>query len=152
VEPTKVLFVPRKELAREMQGDATVARQAAELVSEACYFVLIKMRAVELQSAEQKLASCLLGLLAHKAEYRGEKVPRIDLNQETIAQLIGLSRETVSRLLSRFRRQQILVRDRSDVVIRDTKALEKIAGYPETAANLAGGTAGGKLGSTRDLT
>ena len=42
MKPTKVLFVPRKELVGEIKNDATAARQAAELVSEICYFILGK--------------------------------------------------------------------------------------------------------------
>ena len=139
VKQTEVVFVSRKELVREMQGDATVARQVAELVSEVCYFFLGKMRVVDLsQSAGQKLARCLLGLLAHNTSSSGETPSKLDLSQETIAQMVGLSRETVTRLLSRFRKRRILDWKRSGLVIRDTRALEKLADFSETAASLAG--------------
>ena len=151
LKPTKVLFVSRKELVREMQADATAARLAAELVSEACYFILGKMKAVDLsQSAGQKLARCLLGLLAHNTSSSGETPPRLDLSQETIAQMVGLSRETVSRLLSRFRRRRILDWRRSGLVIRDRSALEKLADFSETAAGLAGSAVGDRVASIRD--
>jgi CRP/FNR family transcriptional regulator, cyclic AMP receptor protein len=136
MRPTKILFVSRKELAKEMQGNATAARQAAELVSEACYFILGKIRAVDLsQSAGQKLARCLLGLLARNASY-GEEAPyKLDLSQEAIAQMVGLSRETVTRLLARLHKRGILNWKRSGLVIRDRGALEKLADLSGTFAN-----------------
>lgn len=125
LKPTKVLFVPRKDLVREIRGDATAARQTAELVSEACYFTLDKVRTVGLsQSADQKLARCLLGLLAHN---QSGETP-LELGEETIAQMLGLSRETVSRRVSRFRRDGILDWERSRLVIQDKGALERLAG------------------------
>lgn len=139
MKPTNVLFVARKELAREMQEDATAARQAAELVSEACYFILSKMRVVDLsQSAGQKLARCLLGLLAHNTDSGRETTAELHLSQEAIAQMVGLSRETVTRLLSQFRRKHILDWKRSGLVIRDRRILEKIADFSDTAAGLSG--------------
>ncbi len=150
LKPTKVLFVSRQELAREMQADVRAARQAAMLVSEACYFILAKMSDVDLsQSAEQKLARCLLGLLAPNTESGGEAPPRLGLSQETIAQMVGLSRETVTRLLARFRRGRILDWKRSGLVIRDRSALEKLADFSDKAVGI-GGTAAGDSGvSTR---
>ena len=105
MKPTKVLFVSRKELAREMQGHVTAARQAAELVSEACYFILGKMSESTCPSPPGKSlhaasSDCSLTIRAPAMKH----LPRLDLSQETIAQMVGLSRETVTRLLARFRR------------------------------------------------
>lgn len=135
LQPTRVLFVPREELLREIESDASAARQTAELVSEACFFMLSKLKTVDLsESARQKLARCLLGLLAHSSDPNNEIALHLDLNQETIAQMVGLSRETVSRLLSRFRRRRILDWKRSGLIIRDRKALEELADFPEEPA------------------
>jgi len=148
--PTKVVFVSRKEVMSEMQGDAMAARQAAELVSEACYFILTKMRAVELsESTGQKLARCLLGLLAHNTGSGGEAALQLDLSQEIIAQMVGLSRETVTRLLSRFRRKHIVDWKRSGLIIQDRKALERLADFSETDTSFAENVAAQRAASTR---
>ena len=132
MKPTRVLFVSRKELVREIESDAAVARQAAKLVSEACYFILGKMSAVDLsQSAAQRLARCLVGMLAHNTGQGGEAPSKLDLSQETLAQMVGLSRETVTRLLSRLRRSRILEWKRSGLVIRNRNALEKLADFSQ---------------------
>jgi len=141
LRPTKAAFVPRKELAREIQGDTGAARKAAELVSEDYYFILSKMRAVDLsQSARQKLARCLLGLIAHHTSTSGDEVLKLDMSQETIAQMVGLSRETVTRMLSHLRKRGILDWNHSSLLIRNRRALANIADLPEVPTNLAGGT------------
>lgn len=128
LKQAKVLFVPRTELVKEMRADSGAACRAAELVSQACYFLLGKMAAIELsQSSEQKLARCLLGLVSSNSGCMEGVTVKLDLNQEAIAQLIGTSRETVSRLLSRFRHMRILDWKYSGLVIRDRRALERIA-------------------------
>ncbi|MFZ0908294.1 MAG: Crp/Fnr family transcriptional regulator [Candidatus Acidiferrales bacterium] len=139
LKPTKVIFVPRKELIRDIGFDAMAALQVAELVSEEWYFIMGKIRAVDLsQSAAQKLARCLLGLLADDASSGDEAPAKLDLSQEAIAQMVGLSRETVTRLLSRFHTRNILNWKRTGIVIRDRDALEKLADFSEAVANLAG--------------
>lgn len=132
LKPTTVLFVPREKLLLEMRTDAAAARQTAELVSESYYFILSKLKAVDLsESARQRLARCLLGLLAHNSDASAEAALQLGLNQETLAQMVGLSRETVSRLLSGFRDEHILDWRRSELVIRDRRALERLADFPE---------------------
>jgi CRP/FNR family cyclic AMP-dependent transcriptional regulator len=131
IQATSAVFVPRSELLEELRTLPLAAWQAAQLVSENCYFLLTKMATVELsESAQQKMARCLLGLLNQNSAHDGAHV-ELNLSQETIAQMVGLSRETVSRLLSRLRRKGVLDWTRSDFIIRNRLALEKLADLPE---------------------
>jgi len=136
LKQTKVFFVPRSEVVREMRADPAAAYRAAELVSQACYFLLGKVMAIELShSSEQKLARCLLGLLSSNTGCTdGDPVP-LDLSQEAIAQLIGTSRETVTRLLSRLRRRRILDWKHTGLVIRDRRSLERIANLKDDSGD-----------------
>jgi CRP/FNR family cyclic AMP-dependent transcriptional regulator len=132
IQPTRAVFVPRNELLAEIRSHPIAAWQVAQLVSEHCYFLLTKMATVELsESAQQKMARCLLGLIHQKSAHEGAHV-ELNLSQETIAQMVGLSRETVSRLLSRLRRKGVLDWTRSDFIIRNRQALEKLADLPES--------------------
>jgi len=53
---------------------------------------------------------------------------KIALTHEEIAQLVGTSRETVTRVLSDFRKQQIAQLRGSTLLIRNKPALEKLVG------------------------
>jgi CRP/FNR family cyclic AMP-dependent transcriptional regulator len=51
---------------------------------------------------------------------------RLTLTHEEIAEMIGTSRETVSRLFSDFKKRQLVQLKGSVLVIRDKPALEKM--------------------------
>lgn len=129
VEPAKAAFMARRDLLRHLGRSEKATLEAAELVSETCYFLLSRIKANELsESAEEKLVRFLLEVHAGDSGADGESRLKLDLSQEAIAQMIGTSRETVARLLSRLRKRGILDWGRSKIVIRDRGALEKLAG------------------------
>ena len=54
---------------------------------------------------------------------------KLPLTHQEIAQMIGASRETVSRLLGELRRQRIISLNGSGLLIRDRDALSSKAGH-----------------------
>jgi CRP/FNR family transcriptional regulator len=80
-------------------------------------------------TASEKLSRLLLDW----AEERGESTDRgiklkAALTQEEIAQFIGTSRETVTRLLGDLKRKEVIDKKGSNMVIRNRSALEERAG------------------------
>jgi len=137
VEATTAVFVPRRKLLEELRTQPLAAWHAAQLVSEHNYFLMAKTANVDLsESAEQKIARCLLGLLSHDSQ-NGQALLKQNFSQETIAQMVGVSRETVSRLLSHLRREGVLDWKRSDFTIFNRGALEELADSPDSPRNLA---------------
>lgn len=133
-QTAEIIQIPRKELRRVIQGNPTAARQAAELVSEACFFLMSKLAAIELsKSASQRLARCLIGLFAYNASHHEDAPRTLRVSQETISQMVGLSRETVARILSRFRQRGIVNWKRSGFAVQNRIALEKIADFPDSS-------------------
>jgi CRP-like cAMP-binding protein len=131
---TEALIVPRLELLAEIQNNATAGWQVAQLLSESCYFFRSKLGSIELsESASQKVARCLLQLAADSADVDGEHI-YLRLSQETISQMVGIARETVSRQLSRLRKNGVLRWSRSGMVIQNRRALEDLANFPQAAA------------------
>ena len=59
-------------------------------------------------------------------EEKGQVRIRLTLTHEEIAQMIGSSRETVTRLLADFRKKQLLQVMGSTLVIKNKSALESI--------------------------
>ena len=53
---------------------------------------------------------------------------KVALTHEEIAQIIGTSRETVTRTLAEFRKKQIAVLKGSTLMIRNKMALERLVG------------------------
>jgi CRP-like cAMP-binding protein len=128
VEPTKATFMSRDDLLRYLRDNEKAGLEAAEMASETCYFLSSRIKAIELsQSAKEKLARFILGLCSNGAGPKGETRLKLDLSQEAIAQMIGVSRETVTRLFSHLKKRNILDWRRSVLVIRDRAALQKLA-------------------------
>jgi CRP/FNR family cyclic AMP-dependent transcriptional regulator len=51
---------------------------------------------------------------------------KVALTHEEIAQIIGTSRETVTRLFAEFKRKKLIQRNGSALVVRNRRALESL--------------------------
>ena len=91
-------------------------------------------------SAAEKLARLLLRLEDQFGEQTatGTRLETL-LTQEELAQMIGTSRETVTRLLSGFRRKQILSFVDNAIFVRNRKSLEAIAALRTERSQLSVG-------------
>jgi CRP/FNR family cyclic AMP-dependent transcriptional regulator len=79
------------------------------------------------RSASQKLATFLLNWCESKRLLHDEANAGLTLTHEEIAQVIGTSRETVTRLLSEFKKKGLIqCRDRN-LVLTNRAALESSA-------------------------
>ena len=102
-----------------------VAVQLADTYNAACR----EIRALGLShSAVEKLAKLLVDWSARNGE--GAKAePRVTLTvtHEEMAQMIGTSRETVTRLLAELKKRQIVQSKGSTLLIRNKAALKSLA-------------------------
>lgn len=136
VASAKLSFLSRDDLLRRLRASDVAAYAAAEAVSAICYSGLTEIRRICLsRSAEQKMACFLLELCpeaspANGQNSNGHTKVTLEVSQEEIGQMIGTSRETVARIISRFKKRQILWLKNSTLVIHDKAALAKLAAFP----------------------
>ena len=78
-------------------------------------------------SAAEKLARFLVEWAGDGRPSDGVVRVKLALTHEEMAQLIGCSRETVSRTLSEFKRQRLVEVNGATLVVRDLEALEDLA-------------------------
>jgi CRP/FNR family transcriptional regulator, cyclic AMP receptor protein len=129
VETAKASFLCRDHLLRRLRDTETAAYTAAENLGAICYSLTAELKAIHLtQSAEQKMARFFLGLPPTCKNSNGQMEVALTANQEEIGQMIGVCRETVARIISRFKRKRILELGASTLVIYDRPALEELAG------------------------
>jgi CRP/FNR family transcriptional regulator len=99
----------------------------AQQLGETYHAAVAEMRTIGLShSAGEKLARFLLEWAANYPEEKGQVRIKLTLTHEEIAQMIGSSRETVTRLLADFRRKQLVLVMGSTLVIKNKSALESI--------------------------
>jgi CRP/FNR family transcriptional regulator len=129
IEPCQISFVKREELLRFLKENTDACFKVAEQLSvkynDACH----DLRSLGLShSAGQKLAKLLLEWSSRYGEStNGEPDLRLVLTHDQIGQMIGTSRETVTRILADLKKRQIVQSNGSKLLIRNKYALESLA-------------------------
>lgn len=135
MEPGQANFIPRDSLLQFLKENGEVALRVAEQLSRNYYTAYEEIRTLGLSSSpSEKFAKLLLSWTSSSTSDLTSKPPQKDasaqvkltLTHEEIAEIIGTTRETVSRLFSEFKRKQLLQLKGSTLVIRSRSALEKI--------------------------
>jgi len=77
-----------------------------------------KIRDLGLKNAREKMATFLLSQVS-PSEKSGDKEKKLTLglSRQEISDMVGLSQETVSRILSEFKKDKIIKTDRKEIVI-----------------------------------
>ena len=73
-----------------------------------------------------KLARLLVGFLDQNSEARDPSQMKLGLTHEEIGQMIGTSRETVSRLFAGFKKQHLIQQNGCTLIIPSRMALESL--------------------------
>lgn len=129
LQASQLNFVKRDDFLRflEQHGDACL--RAAQHLSQNCQSAYEMIRSLGLShSVTEKMARLLLEWSEQGENTKDGVRIKIALTHEEIAQLVGTSRETVTRVLSDFRKQQIAQLRGSTLLIRNKPALEKLVG------------------------
>src|ERR1700726_4991392 len=123
-EPGQANFITRDALLHFMREYGDVAVRIAEQLSRNYYSAYEEIRTLGLTSSpSEKLARLLLGW--SKAAGNGDSVQvKLTLTHEEIGEMIGTTRETVSRLFSDFKRRQLVQLKGATLVIRNKTALK----------------------------
>ncbi|HLM54564.1 MAG TPA: Crp/Fnr family transcriptional regulator [Pyrinomonadaceae bacterium] len=129
IEPSRVGFIGRESFLRFVAGDAGAALRAARHLGRNYRTAFEQVRLLGLSnSAAAKFARFLLEACERDgaAEGPGDQV-KLSLTHEEIGQLIGASRETVTRLFSEFKTEALIHVSGATLRVRDRTALEALA-------------------------
>ena len=127
LQPCQLDFIRREDFLRFLQHHSDACLNAAQHLSQNCQSAYEMIRSLGLShSVSEKLARLLLEW-AHDGEATKEGIRiKVSLTHEEIAQLIGTSRETVTRVLSEFREKKLAQLRGSTLTILNQPALEKL--------------------------
>jgi len=127
IEPGQANFITRNDFLSFLKDNGEAALRVAQQLGETYHSAISEMRTIGLShSAGEKLARFLLEWASNYPEEKGQVRIKLTLTHEEIAQMIGSSRETVTRLLADFRKKQLLQVMGSTLVIKNKSALESI--------------------------
>jgi CRP/FNR family transcriptional regulator, cyclic AMP receptor protein len=127
LEPLQANFVPRGAFLQFLRENGEVAVRVAELLCQIYLTTLSEVRYLGLSaSTAEKLARFLLDLPAAKTQKDGQMRAALTLTHKEIAEVIGASRETVTRLFASFKREQLVEVRGSTLIITNKTGLQKL--------------------------
>jgi CRP/FNR family transcriptional regulator len=126
-EPCEVSFLRQSDLLRLMRLHGEIALWVTQHISADYASTCREIRDLILSdSASEKLARLLVGWLDQNTKSKFPSQVKMALTHEEIGQMIGSSRETVSRLLAGFKKQHLIQQSGSTLVIPNRVALESL--------------------------
>jgi CRP/FNR family cyclic AMP-dependent transcriptional regulator len=132
LSPCQVNFIRMDDFLRLIHEDSEACLRAASQISRQYNNACRELRWVGLsRSADWRLASLLIGWSEDHSEgnvTNGLAGVKLALTHEEIAQMIGTTRETVTRALARFKKQKLIEVRGATLVLRNKPALLEIAG------------------------
>lgn len=127
IEPCQIKFIEREGFLRLLESNSHAALACARLMSREIGTAFRDVHDLLLaRSSTEKLARLLLSWVAKEPRNHDLRVAR-DFTHEEMAQMIGSSRETVTRLLSDMKRRELIRLEGSTLVIPNRIALQAIA-------------------------
>ncbi len=129
LEPCRVNFIEKKVFLRFLEQNPQVCFSVLKQLSHDYHTACQQICSLGLfASVADKLASLFLGWSDKASEDSDGVHLKIVYTHEDIAQMIGTSRETVTRILKNFRERKLIKRSGSELIIPDRSKLEAAIG------------------------
>ncbi|HZW93992.1 MAG TPA: Crp/Fnr family transcriptional regulator [Candidatus Eremiobacteraceae bacterium] len=126
-EPSEISFLRQCDLLRLMRLHGELALWVTQHISADYASTCREIRDLILSdSATEKLARLMVGWLDQNIAAKNPSQVKLALTHEEIGQMIGTSRETVSRLFAGFKKQRLIQQSGSTLVIPNRVALESL--------------------------
>src|SRR5579871_5842947 len=127
LQPCQLDFIKRDDFLRFLQNHADACLNAAQHLSQNCQDAYEMIRSLGLShSVSEKVARLLLEWAADGESTKEGIRIKVSLTHEEMAQLVGTSRETVTRVLSEFRQKKLAQLRGSTLLIMDKPGLERM--------------------------
>ena len=128
IEPAQLNFIKRDDFIKLLNANAEACMHTAQQLSEKYHSAQREIRSLGLsQTTSEKLAKLLLDWCDRGGEETNKGIRlKVLLTHEEIAQMIGTTRETVTRLLSDFKRRKIIDVKGSSVFVTGREQLENM--------------------------
>jgi CRP/FNR family transcriptional regulator len=129
LQPCQLDFIKREDFLHFLQNHADACLHAAQHLSQNCQDAYEMIRSLGLShSVSEKVARLLLEWAADGENTKDGIRIKVSLTHEEMAQLVGTSRETVTRVLGEFREKHLAQLRGSTLMIHNRAGLEKLIG------------------------
>ncbi|MCH8836513.1 MAG: Crp/Fnr family transcriptional regulator [Candidatus Marinimicrobia bacterium] len=130
LEDSTICFVDRRCLPTLMEKNPQATWSIINGLAQGLSITRDRATDIAYRSVRERVAGMLLQLKAKYGRPEGNAV-RLDiaLSREDLAELIGATKESLVRVLSDFRQEQLITDKGSNLMLLSPKKLAKIAGY-----------------------
>jgi CRP-like cAMP-binding protein len=126
IQPCTAQVWDSPTFARLLEQFATLRRNTFQALEERLHETEQRLREISTEDVASRLSSELIRL-STRLQYGADGNEEVRLSHTDLAQLIGTTLSTVSRLLSRWQKLGIISVGRAGVQIRDVAALERFS-------------------------
>lgn len=127
LQPSQFSFVRRSDFLSFLKEHGDACLHAAVHLSHNCQSAVDLIRSIGMSHrVDERLAKCLLRWSTQGQHTNGAIRVNLNMTHEEIAEFVGTSRETVSRLLSKLRHGRIAQLDGGTLLIHNRSALERL--------------------------
>ncbi len=124
----EICSAPRDEFTTFLQANSEIGLGMVRFLVEELERVRSQVTDMSFKDARMKVATFLLSLVVPELpDSNGDLALTLPLSRQEISEILELSPETVSRTLSSFRREQLIVARGRHLVIQNRSGLEAVA-------------------------
>lgn len=126
LEPIQANFLPREQFLDFMHRHGDAALRVSEMLCHIYYATYQEVKYLGLsESAAEKLARLIVDLTPAVEDHAPLRV-QLTLTHEEIAEMLGSSRETVTRLFASFKKSQLIEVHGSTLIIKNMTGLRNL--------------------------
>ena len=129
LEPSTLLQIPQAELTHWLNQNPVYWRTLALLMADKLRMVFVTMEEQTVLPAPQRLARRLVAMTQDYGQAQAANLSRriLAVTQEQLAQMTGVSRQTINQILNDWKERNIIRTHRSGLEILDSLALQQEA-------------------------
>lgn len=126
VEPAELFAIPIKAFEQTMMENPAIAIKVMRVMGKKILELQAKLQDFGLGDVNYRIVSLLLRLASEHGKPVGEQIQiSLSLTHQEFANMVGTTRETVTRLFNLLKKAHILTVERKKIVILDVPALER---------------------------
>ncbi|GAB4512953.1 MAG: hypothetical protein Tsb0026_17240 [Sulfuricaulis sp.] len=130
---TVLCRIKHNDIVRLLKEEPRVSLNVLLAVNEQLAHARDLIRVLGQKTAIEKVAALLLSLYPPNPEGGNGKTEALHLSRQEMAQILGLTVETVSRIMAALRRKGIINAPRGSIVVSARSRLQALAGDPMRA-------------------
>ncbi len=126
VEDTVVGVIVNKELEKLLKKNSEMGLNLIKILSKRLYSAQLKLKQVALNDTYSRTAETILRLSESHGlnKTNGDIELKLELSRQELANMIGTARETVSRILSQFKKEEAILISGKKIIIKDIAKLQ----------------------------